>query len=152
MANNTLTRWDPFREMMTLRDAMDRLFEESFIWPSSSYNRDVRGYSSLPIDLYETKDELIVHAFLPGLKVENVNLQLHNGNLTIDANMPEREINDATIHYRELTYGNLHREIALPVAVDENKVDAVMENGYLTLRLPKAEEFKPKQIQIKAKR
>ncbi len=149
---NALGRWDPFRDMMTLRDAMDRLFEESFVWPRSFFARDVSGYASLPIDLYETKDELILHAVLPGLKAEDVNVQLENGRLIIDANVPEREIKNATIHYRELTSGNLHREITLPVAVDESKVDAVVENGYLTLRLPKAEEFKPKQIQIKVKK
>lgn len=148
---NQITRWDPFREMLSLRDAMDRLFEESFVWPRWWYSPDtMRRLNTLPIDMYETPDEIVVHAVVPGIKTEDVNLQFQDGRLIIDAEIPAPQVENATWHYRELAYGQYHRELSLPVPVETEKIDARLENGYLTLRLPKAEQVKPKRIQIKA--
>ncbi len=146
-------RWDPFTGVVTLRDAMDRLFEESFISPRMFTSRDTTGnaQSALPLDMYETEDEIIVRALVPGIKNENLNIQFHDGRLVLDAQMPETKVENAVYHYRELWAGQYHREIALPVPVNTDKIEAVLENGVLTLRVPKAEEIKPKKIQVKVK-
>jgi HSP20 family protein len=149
---NQITRWEPFSSVMSLRDAMDRLFEESFIRPSWFFSRDVTGgFNALPMDMYETPDELVVNMIVPGVKTEDVNLQFQDGRLSIDVNIPAPKLENVTWHYRELGYGQYHREISLPFAIDTDKVEAVMQNGYLTLHLPKAEEVKPKKIQVKTK-
>lgn len=149
---NQIIRWDPFSEAVTLRDAMDRLFEESFISPRLFTSRDTTGVlGALPLDLYETTDDIVVRAPVPGIKNENLNIQLHDGRLIIDAQVPENKVENATYHYRELWSGQYHRELSLPVPVNTDKIEATLENGVLTLRIPKAEEIKPKKIQIKAK-
>ncbi len=149
---NQITRWDPFNSALSLRDAMDRLFEESFIWPRTSIVRDTFGgmVGALPMDMYETEDELVVRAQVPGLKSDQVSIQIQDGRLIIEAQMPEQKVENATYHYRELWSGQFHREVNLPFPVSTDKIEAVLDNGLLTLHLPKAEEVKPKKIQIKA--
>lgn len=147
-----ITRWEPFGTALTLRDAMDRLFEDSFVSPRTIFNRDVANrYNTLPMDVYETPDEVVVNMVVPGLKSEDINLQFQDGRLLIDVTIPAPQVENVVWHYRELGYGQYHREIALPFQVNTDKVDAVLQNGYLSLHLPKADEVKPKKIQIKAK-
>jgi HSP20 family protein len=151
MANQVI-RWEPFGNTLSLRDAMDRLFEDSFIWPRAFLDRNISGQSNLlPMDMYETADEIVVNMVLPGVKTEDVNNQFQDGRLIIDLNVPAPQLENVTYHYRELGYGQYHREISLPVDVNTDKVEAVLERGYLTLHLPKAEAIKPKKIQIKAR-
>ena len=147
-----ITRWEPLSSALTLRDAMDRLFEESFVWPRSFVNRDVANrFSTLPMDVYETPDEVVVNMIVPGVKTDDVNLQFQDGHLIIDVNIPAPKLENVTWHYRELGYGQYHREISLPFQINTDKVEAVLQNGYLTLHLPKADEVKPRKIQIKTK-
>ncbi len=147
-----LTRWEPFDSGLRLREAMDRLFEDAFIWPSRFFRDTITSaYGTLPIDMYETNDEIIVNAVLPGVKSENVNVQFQDGRLVIDVNIPAPKTENVTYHYREIDYGQIHREVMLPAPVKTDKVEAILEDGYLTLHLPKTEEVKPKKIQIKTK-
>ncbi|MCL4489969.1 MAG: Hsp20/alpha crystallin family protein [Chloroflexi bacterium] len=147
-----IIRWEPLGPALTLRDAMDSLFEDSFVWPHSFVNRDVTSrLNMLPMDLYETADEAVVNMIVPGVKTEDINLQFQDGQLSIDVNIPAPKLENVTWHYRELGYGQYHREISLPFAINTDKVEAVLQNGYLTLHLPKADEIKPKKIQVKSK-
>jgi HSP20 family protein len=109
------------------------------------------GYNSLPMDVYETPEEVVVNMIVPGVKTEDVNLQFNDGRVIVDVNIPAPKLENVTWHYRELGYGQYHREISLPFPINNDKVEAVLQNGYLTLHLPKAEEIKPKKIQIKTK-
>lgn len=146
---STLIRFRPGSEFPTLRDAMDRLFEDSFVWPRA-WSRETTGTPwSLPLDVYETKDELVVTAVAPGAKAEDINIQFADGRLMIDVNLAKPAEENVTYHYREIASGTYHREITLPFAIETDKVEAVLQNGYLTLHLPKAEELKPKTIKIK---
>jgi HSP20 family protein len=146
---NEVVRWDPFRDVLSLRDAMDRLFEESFVAPRLFYSPDTyRRMNTLPVNMYETPDEVIVNAVLPGLKTQDVNLEFQDGRLIIDVQIPAPQIENVTWHYRELAFGQYHREITLPIAVNTDKIEATLDNGLLTLHLPKAEEVKPKKIPI----
>lgn len=146
----TLTRWEPFRELMTLREAMDRLFDEAFTMPL----RLTDGAELLPlIDMYQTPEAVVVKATMPGVKPEDLNITVQGDVLTIKGEVKaEEEVKDATYHIRERRYGTFTRTLQLPVPVVADKAQAEFENGILTLTLPKAEEVRPKTITVKAKK
>jgi len=144
-----LVRWDPFREMTSLRDAMDRLFEDSFVRPSRFWP-DQLGRGELPVDMYQTANDVVVKASLPGIKPEEVDITISGDTLTIKGEQKEeQEIKQEDYLCRERYYGAFHRSLLLPVQVKSDKAEAVFENGILTLTLPKAEEVKPKQIKVR---
>jgi HSP20 family protein len=144
----SIVRWDPFREMMSLRDVMDRLVDDAYIRP-----RDGMGMLFSPaIDVIENEDEVVIHATLPGVKPSDVNLTVTGDVLTIrgEAKSERDEERDNYI-VRERRFGSFSRSIPLPTAVVADKAKAEFDNGVLTLSLPKADEVKPKTISIKAK-
>lgn len=145
---SNLTRWEPAREMMTLREAMDRLFDDAFTRP---INMGV--VSGLPaIDLYQTNDEVVLKAALPGLKADDVQITVTADVLTLRGEFKqESEKKEATYHVREQRYGSFERSVMLPTDVQTDKAKADFENGILTITLPKAEAVKPKSISIKAR-
>jgi len=146
----TTIRWEPFIEMMSLRNAMDRLFEESFIRPSRLWPELERG--ELPVDVYQTANDVVVKATIPGVKPEEVDISITGDTLTIKAeHKEEKEVKQEDYFHKERRYGTFNRSILIPVQVKADKAEAVFENGVLTLTLPKAEEVKPKQIKVKAK-
>jgi HSP20 family protein len=143
-----LVRWEPFREMISLRQAMDRLFEDSFVrFPHLSGD----GVREFPIDVYQTKKDLVVKAALPGVKPEEVDITITDDTVTIKGeHKEEQETKEDDYLYRERYYGAFSRSVAIPVKVKGEKAEATFEEGVLTLTLPKAEEIKPRQIKIKA--
>ncbi|MGA2504317.1 MAG: Hsp20/alpha crystallin family protein [Anaerolineales bacterium] len=145
---SNLTRWEPVREMMTLREGMDRLFDDAFTRPIS-----MSGGSIVPaVDLYQNADEVVVKASLPGLKAEDVQISITADVLTLRGEFREEsEQNEKTYHIRENRYGSFERQVMLPTDVQTEKAKADFENGVLTIVLPKAEAVKPKTITIKAK-
>jgi HSP20 family protein len=145
---SNLTRWEPMREMMSLREAMDRLFDDAFTRPIS-----VSGVSGMPaIDMYQTNDDVVVKATLPGLKTEDVDITVTGETLTLRGEFKqENEQKESNYHIREQRYGSFERSILLPTDVKADKASANFENGILTITMPIAEEVKPKSIMIKAK-
>jgi len=149
VAMSNLTRWEPVREMMTLREAMDHLFEDAFTRP---INLRDGGWSAPAIDMYQTDDEVVIKAALPGFKVEEVQINVTGDVLTLRGETKhEQEQQDRAWHVREHRWGSFERSVALPTTVTADKAVADFENGILTVTLPKAEEVKPKTISIKAK-
>ena len=145
---SNLTRWEPMREMMTLREAMDRLFDDAFTRPLSING----GFTAPAIDMYQTDDEVVVKATLPGLKAEDVDISVTGDTLTLRGEYKqENEQKEARYHIREQRYGSFERSLLLPTDVKADKAVADFENGVLTIRIPIAEEVKPKAISIKAK-
>jgi HSP20 family protein len=112
-----------------------------------------RGVSAVPaIDLYQTADEVVVKAALPGLKADDVQITITADILTLRGEFKqENDKKEATYHVREQRYGSFERIVMLPVDVQTEKANADFENGILTITLPKAEGIKPKTISIKAK-
>jgi HSP20 family protein len=146
---SNLTRWEPMREMMTLREAMDRLFDDAFTRP---INLRDGGWSSPAVDMYQTDDEVVVRAALPGFKADEVQINVTGDVLTLRGEMKQQEEkNDRAWHIREHRWGSFERSIGLPTDVKADKAVADFENGILTITLPKAEEVKPKTITVKAK-
>ena len=145
---SNLIRWEPAREMMTLREAMDHLFDDAFTRPLTL--RD--GWSAPAIDMYQTDDEVVVKASLPGVKADEVQINITGEVLTLKGETRQvEEKKDKAWHMREQRWGAFERAIALPTEVVADKAKAEFENGILTITLPKAEEVKPKVINIKAK-
>ncbi len=147
MAN--LTRWEPVREMMTLREAMDRLFEDAYTQPLA-FNG---GNSAPAIDMYQTEDDVVVKATMPGLKPEDVDITVTGETLTLRGEYKqENEQKNARYHIREQRSGSFERSLMLPTDVKAEKAKADFEDGVLTITMPIAEEVKPKSISIQPKK
>jgi HSP20 family protein len=147
----TVIRRSPWGDMMTLREAMDQLFEESFVRPerrmgASSLERPFR----LPLDVYTTPEEIVITASLPGLTPDEVDIVIEGDTLTIRGEL-RAPLENVDYLFQERTAGPFSRTLTLNVPVEANKAEAVFENGVLTLTLPKAEETKPRTIKVKSK-
>ncbi len=144
----TLVRRDPFREMMQLQNAVDRIFESELASTLPLWRQSATAWM-LPLDVIETEDEFIVKASIPGISPDELDISLTDNVLTIKGEIKVEEAEDVRYHLRERRFGMFQRSISLPVPVNSNKVEAVYENGVLTLHIPKVEEVKPKHISIK---
>lgn len=140
-----LARWEPFRAMEILREEMERMLEEPFFRPV----RERVGL--IPLDMYETDNDLVVKASLPGFRPEDIQVNLTGNTLSIRGERKEeREAKEENYYRREMRRGRFHREVTLPFAVQPDQAQANYENGVLTLRLPKAAEVRGKEIKITA--
>lgn len=146
-----LVRWEPFRDLVSLREAMDRLFEESFVRPRAGWLAPT-GAEALAIDMYETDDAIVVKSAIPGIKPEELDITITGDTLTIKGEIrAEEEIKEENFIRRERRYGSFSRSLAIPMPIVSDKAEAEFGHGILTLTLPKAEEVKPKAIEVKAK-
>jgi len=145
----SIIRWDPFREMMSLRQAMDRLFEDAFVRPTRLL---VGEGLQLALDMYHTPSDVVVKAALPGVKAEDVDITITGDTLTIKGEVKaEEEVKKEDYFYQERRFGSFSRTLSLPGALQTDKAQATFENGILTLTIPKADEAKPKVIKVTAK-
>jgi HSP20 family protein len=143
-----MTIWEPMRDLMTMRDWMDNAMNE--FW---GRNRSLlRGYDALAVDMFQTENDVVVKATLPGVKADDIKISVTGDVLTIRGEVKhEEEVKNAAYHLRERSYGSFSRSIPLPTSVVADRAHAEFEDGVLTLRLPKAEEVRPKTIAVKAK-
>jgi len=124
---------------------MDRLFEEAFR-PSRFWAAE----ATVPVDMYQTPEAVVVKAALPGVKPEEVEITITGNTLTIKGEVKaEQEVKREDYIYQERHYGGFSRSLTLPTGLQVDKAEAVFENGILTLTIPKAEEVKPKTIKVK---
>ena len=140
-----LSNWTSFDRLSSLRDEMNRLFDFSF--PS----RDSGLFSgwSPALDVYDEKDNFVVKAELPGLKKEEIDIAFHDGALTISGERKhERDHKEGETFRSERYFGKFQRSVTLPAAVDATKITASYKDGVLHVELPKAEEAKPKRIDV----
>lgn len=147
----SITRYDPLGEMVSLRSAMDRLFEDSFVSPLTW--RTLGGNETItpPIDVHETADDLVVTAALPGMKADDVEITMTGQTLTLRGEFKaDDDVTREQYLYRERRYGSFSRTLQLPVRVQGDRAEATFNDGVLTLHIPKAEEVKPRQIRIAA--
>jgi HSP20 family protein len=149
---NEVARLDPFNEMVSLRDAVSHLFEDAFIRPAG-WPLPFEGAAwSMPVDVIETKDNVIVKAAVPGVKPDEVDVSITGETLTIKGETKaEEKFEEGSYLRKERRFGAFQRTLALPVNVVADKAKAEFENGVLTLTLPKAEVAKPKSIKVKIK-
>jgi HSP20 family protein len=146
MAN--IIRWDPIREIVSMRDDLDRAFEDFFNKSPSRFE----GFGIVDLDVYQTKENIVVKASIPGAKANDIDISVVGDVLTISGDVKQdEEIKEANYHIKERRYGSFSRSISLPAQVISDKATAEFENGVLHLILPKAEVIKPKMITVKAK-
>jgi HSP20 family protein len=143
---STLVRFNPSRDFLTVRDLMERMFEDSFSPTAPTNGVDRR----LAIDAYATDGEIIVQAAFPGVKPEEVEINVEGDTLKISAELPAR-LENVDYTFAERPHGRYSRTLLLNVPVEPDKAEASFDNGLLTLKLPKAEAVKPKTIKVKAK-
>ncbi|MER3447320.1 MAG: hypothetical protein C4291_10975 [Candidatus Dadabacteria bacterium] len=149
-----LTRWDPFSELVSMREAMNRLFEESFVRPGW-LGREAGARAVLPYDLLERGDTVELRVALPGVDPNRLEVTVDQGVLTIKGERrfySEDEERQYTWHVRGLPSGPFQFAVALPTAVNAEEAQASYQHGVLTIRLPKAEHVRPKQIAIRSER
>lgn len=149
-----ITRWEPMRDFVTLRDAMDRLFEESFVQPSwtalARRPGETSGAWRLPVDIYTTPEEVVVIAAVPGIRPEDVEITFESDTLTIKGEFPGA-LENVDYLVRERRHGSFLRTISFNVPVNADAIEATFEHGVLTIVAPKVEEIKPKTIKVLAK-
>lgn len=146
-----IVRWTPARELLTLRDQMDRLVDD-FFTPSWGSRGTWEGtVASFPMDIHQTDKEYVVKATLPGVDVDDLDVSIVGETLTIKAaTQQNQDVKDEAWLLRETRYSAFSRSVTLPSEVQADKVDASYEGGILTLRIPKAEAVQPKAIKVKA--
>jgi len=145
-----LELWEPFREIRTLQDRVNRLFESAFGYPVRTETPLLREGWLPPVDIHEDSNNIYLKAELPGIKKEELNIAVEGDTLTIKGEKKhESEVKEEQFHVMERTYGSFSRSFSLPTNVDAGKVRADYKDGVLTLTLPKKEESKPKKIEVK---
>ena len=145
----TVERWNPFGEMVSLRDAVNSLLQESLVPPSTA--RPERGATTftLPLDITEAENDFVVTASMPGIKPEDVQTSVLGDTFTIRGeNKVEDEQKGQNWLLRERRAGSFQRSVTLGTPINADKASAQFENGVLTLTLPKSEQARPKQINI----
>jgi len=146
-----IVRWQPFTELMSLRQAMDRLLEDSFVTPFRLTGATDNGLTA-PIDIYHTDNDLVVKVALPGVKPEDVDITITGDTLSIKGETKaEEDIKREDYIFKEHRYGAFSRSLTLPHGLNTDKSEANFENGVLTLTIPKSAKVKPKSIKVKAK-
>lgn len=144
-----LIRWDPFREISTLQERMNRLFSEVARRSPVAEEEIIQGAWIPPVDIFETGDSIVIKAELPGISKEDITLEVKENTLSIKGEKKfEKDVKEESYHRVERSYGAFQRAFALPSTVQQDKVKAKFRDGILEVTIPKAEEAKPKQIKV----
>lgn len=146
-----IVRWDPFRDLISIQDRMNRLFEQTL-----ARTREEEGSAAstwMPaVDIYETPDQVVMKAELPGLTREDIEINVRDNTLSLRGQRKfEKDVKEENYLRIERAYGSFQRSFTLPVTIQQDKIKAVFRDGVLELTLPKAEEARPQQIKIDVK-
>jgi HSP20 family protein len=145
-----IVRFDPFRELVALQDRMNRMFEESVRTRGSGEDEFGAGNWVPPVDIFETPDALMVKAELPEVNRDEIDIKLENGVLSIRGERKlDENLRKQNCYRMECQYGTFSRSFSLPRTVDAERIEANYRDGVLNIRIPKREETKPRQIEIK---
>jgi HSP20 family protein len=146
-----LARWTPYRNIMSVRDEMNRVLNEAFGRDTNDESTWFSGAWSPPVDIYETDDALVMKAELPGFSKDDISIEMKENTLVIKGERKrEDEVKEGSYHRTERVYGAFQRSFLLPTTVDQEKVRAAYKDGVLELRLPKVQAAQPKRIAVTA--
>jgi HSP20 family protein len=145
----SISRWDPWSDIASFRDAMDTLLCESFVMPQRG---GTVGAFGVPLDVRETDNEYVIQAELPGIRLEDVHLQVKDNTLQISGEVKHEQQEQGQGQWlrRERQYGRFQRTLTLPRPVESDQANAEFEHGILTVTLPKAQEARAKSIPIRS--
>ena len=148
-----LTRWDPFRDLVTLQERMNRLFEDSLSRSKTTDQEMAMGAWTPAVDIYETPEHVVLRADLPGIAEKDIDVRIENNVLVLRGERKFlKEAKEEDYHRIERSYGVFSRTFQLPGTIDQNKIQAVHQDGVLEVRLPKREDSKPRQVKIDIKK
>jgi HSP20 family protein len=147
----SITRWEPFRDLISTQERFNQLFNEAFGRAFGDL-QEVTPRSWAPaVDIYETDENLVLQAELPGISPDDVDIRIEDNTLYLKGERKfEKEVKEGNLHRVERSYGTFTRSFTLPGSINVDKVKAEYKNGILTLTMPKREEAKPKTIKIQA--
>jgi len=143
-----IIRWDPFRDLITLREKMNRLFEDTFA--ARGEEKDLMASTWTPsVDIYETENEVVLTAEIPGIEDKDIEIKIENSTLSIKGERKlEKETKEENYHRIERAYGSFYRSFTIPHNVNQDKIQAEHENGVLKITMPKKPELKPQKVKI----
>ncbi|MFQ5839912.1 MAG: Hsp20/alpha crystallin family protein [Candidatus Methylomirabilales bacterium] len=144
-----IVRWDPFQDLMTIRDRMNRLFEETLTRGRDREEPAALGSWVPAVDIYETADSIVLKAEVPGARREDIDIQVRDNTLILRGERRvEKDVQEENYLRVERSYGAFHRAFTLPTIIQQDKIKAVFKDGVLEVSLPKAEEAKPKRVKV----
>jgi HSP20 family protein len=142
----SMIKWDPFKNIVTLQGRINRLFEDAF--PRSADDEQVCAWRPL-VDIYETDEGVVLQMDLPGVKKEDVSIEIKNNLLTIHGQRPvQNEIRQDFYYQRERICGTFQRSFSLHAATEPDQINASFKNGVLTVRIPYPKEDKPQKVSV----
>ncbi len=143
-----IIRWDPFRDLITIREKMNHLFEEAVT--SRGEEKDLVSNSWTPsVDIFETEHELVLSAEVPGIDEKDIQIKLEDNTLTLRGQRTfEKETKEENYHRIERAYGSFFRSFSLPLYINQDSIKAEHNNGVLKIIMPKKPEHKPRQVKI----
>ena len=143
-----IIRWDPFRDIITLREKMNRLFEDAVM--ARGEEKDMISSTWTPsVDIYETENSLILTAEIPGVDENNIEIKIEDNTLSLKGErLFEKETTEENYHRIERSYGSFYRSFTIPRSVDQEKIRAEHDNGVLRITMPKKPESKPKTVKV----
>jgi HSP20 family protein len=148
-----LTRWDPFRDMVTLQERMNRLFEDSMARSKTTDEEMAMGAWTPSVDIFETPEKVVLRADLPGVVEKEIDLRIENSMLTLRGERRFlKETKEEDYHRIERSYGSFSRSFQLPGTIDQEGIQATHKDGVLEVVLPKREETRPKHIKVDVKK
>lgn len=149
----TLQRWDPFRDLVSLQERMNRLFEDSLSRSKTTDQEMAMGAWTPPVDIFETAESVILKADLPGVDQKDIDVRIENNTLTLRGERKFlKEAKEEDYHRIERSYGVFSRSFQLPGTIDQNRIMATHKDGVLEVQLPKREDTRPKQIKVDVKK
>jgi HSP20 family protein len=148
-----LTRWDPFRDLVTLQERMNRLFEDSLSRSKTTDQEMAMGAWTPAVDIFETPEMIVMKADLPGIDEKDIDVRIENNVLILRGERKFlKEAKEEDYHRIERSFGVFSRTFQLPGTIDQTRISAVHKDGVLEVRLPKREDSKPKQIKVDIKK
>ncbi len=145
----SIVRFEPFKDLISMQDKMNRLFEDSFLRSMDGEEVVAQGTWYPVVDIYEKKDSIVLKAEIPGLDKSDFSVTVKENILTIKGEKKqENDVEEDRFHRVERTYGSFQRSFTLPKTVDQEKLEAEYKNGVLVITLSKIPEAKPKQIKV----
>ena len=143
-----IIRWDPFRDFVTLRDRMNRLFDETVT--QRGEDKDLMSTAWSPsCDIFETENELVLNAEVPGIDEDDIEVKIEDNTLTIQGERKlEKETKEENYHRVERSYGSFYRSFSLPHYINQENSKAEHDNGVLKVHMPKKPELKPRSVKI----
>ncbi len=144
-----IVRWDPFRDIISLRERMDKMFEDSLSRFRMPEEATMQTFWSPAVDIYETDENIVLKAELPGVDKSEVSVEVKDNTLILKGERKrEKELKEENYHRIERSFGTFVRSFSLPVTVKQDQVKAKFKDGVLEVTLPKSEEAKPKQVKV----